>query len=73
VRHITSLPPGAGAWTAASHRLLCGALSDAGVELGAYDHAIVAWLAGWEPGTVAVTARLITRAGGGGRPDGAGR
>jgi hypothetical protein len=32
------------------------------VELGAYDHAIVQWLAGWEPSTVAVMAGLISRA-----------
>ena len=37
VRRMYDLEPGTGAWTAASHRLLCGALSDAGVELGASD------------------------------------
>jgi hypothetical protein len=62
VRHIYGMEPGTGAWAAASHRLLCEALSDAGVELGAYDHAIVQWLAGWEPSTVAVIAGLISRA-----------
>jgi hypothetical protein len=50
-RHITSQPPGTGAWQAGSHRLLCEALAAAGVELGAYDHQIVQWLAGWEPQT----------------------
>jgi hypothetical protein len=59
-RHITSLPPGT--WGDGNHRMLCEALSDAGVELGAYDHAIVQWLAGWEPSTVAVIAGIIRRA-----------
>jgi hypothetical protein len=45
-----------GAMAEANHRLLCEALSAAGVELGAYDHRIVSWLAGWEPETVAVMA-----------------
>lgn len=62
VRHIHDSPPGTGAWTAGSHRLLCEALTAAGVELGAYDHRIVGWLAGWEPQTCAVIAGLITRA-----------
>jgi hypothetical protein len=61
-RHIYDMEPGTGAWTAAEHRLLCQALSDAGVELGAYDHRILLWLAGWEPSTVAVIAGLISRA-----------
>lgn len=60
-RHITSQPPDTGAWQAGSHRMLCEALDAAGAELGAYDHAIVTWLAGWEPRTVAVIAGLITR------------
>ncbi len=45
--------------TEAQAREPCGA---AGVELGAYDRRIVAWLAGWEPQTCAVVAGLITRA-----------
>ena len=45
-----------------SHRLLCEALSAAGVELGAYDHRIVGWLAGWEPQTCAVIAGWVQRA-----------
>jgi hypothetical protein len=32
------------------------------VELGAYDHRILVWLAGWEPTICAVIAGLITRA-----------
>ena len=61
-RHITSEPPGTGAWQAGSHRMLCQALAAAGVELGDYDHDIVQWLAGWEPSTVAVVAGWIARA-----------
>lgn len=45
-----------------SHRLLCEMLTAAGVELGAYDHRIVMWLAGWEPQTCVVIAGVITRA-----------
>ena len=37
----------------------CGAV---GVELGACDRRIVAWLSGWEPQTCAVVAGLIDRA-----------
>jgi hypothetical protein len=61
-RHITACPPGTGAWQAGNHRLLCEALAAAGVELGAYDHRIVQWLAGYEPSTCAVIAGLISRA-----------
>ena len=61
-RRIYDSDPGTGAWRGGNHRLLCAALTDAGVELGAYDHAIVQRLAGWEPSTVAVIAGLIIRA-----------
>jgi len=61
-RRITASPAGTGAWQAGSHRLLCAELTAAGVDFGAYDHRIVAWLAGWEPHTCAVVAGLITRA-----------
>jgi hypothetical protein len=64
VRHITSQPPVAGAWQAGSHRLLCEALEAAGVGLGAHDHRIAGWLAGFEPSTVAVIAGWVTRASG---------
>jgi hypothetical protein len=50
-----------------NHRLLCEALSAAGVELGAYDHRIISWLAGWEPQAVAVVCGLISRAAAAGR------
>ena len=45
-----------------NHRMLCEALTAAGVELGDYDHRIVQWLAGWEPEVCAVIAGLIERA-----------
>lgn len=45
-----------------SHKILCSALSEAGVEVGFYDHRIITWLAGYEPETCAVIASLITRA-----------
>ena len=66
VRAITALPPGTGQWKAASRGMLTEALAAAGVELGAYDERIAAWLAGWEPHTVAVIASWITRAAAGG-------
>jgi hypothetical protein len=44
------------------YKLLLNACADAGVFLGAYDHRILEWLAGWEDATVAVVAGLITRA-----------
>jgi hypothetical protein len=60
VRHITGSP--AEAWEPGLHQLLESACTTAGVTLGAYDHRILLWLAGWEPSTVAVVAGLITRA-----------
>ena len=54
--------PGVGRMAPHNHRMLCESLAAAGVELGAYDHRIVAWLAGWEPATCAVVAGLVSRA-----------
>jgi hypothetical protein len=45
-----------------NHKLLEDACRVAGVQLGAYDHRILTWLAGWEPQTCAVVAGLISRA-----------
>lgn len=42
--------------------MLLAACESAGVELGAYDKRIVAWLSHWEDGTVAVVAGLVLRA-----------
>jgi hypothetical protein len=61
-RHILDSPPGTGAWQDGCLRLLEGACGAAGVTLGAYDHRILVWLAGWEPQTCAVIAGLISRA-----------
>jgi hypothetical protein len=44
------------------HRMLEEACEAAGVELGAYDHQILLWLAGFEPQACAVIAGLIARA-----------
>jgi len=60
VRHITSSP--AESWQDGMHKLLEDTCRAAGVELGAFDHQIVRWLAGWEPAAVAVVAGLIGRA-----------
>ena len=65
MRHITASP--AEAWQDGMHRLLEDVCGAAEIELGRFDHAILVWLAGWEPSTVAVVAGLIARA----RPPGA--
>jgi hypothetical protein len=54
--------PGVGHMAPHNERMLVAACYAAGVELGAYDRRILAWLAGWEPQTCAVVAGLITRA-----------
>jgi len=54
--------PGLGRMAPHNHRMLCEAAAAAGVELGAYDHRIMLWLAGWEPTTCIVLAGLIRRA-----------
>ncbi len=54
--------PRPGRMTSGTERLLSEALAEAGVLLGAYDRRVMAWLAGWEPQTVAVVASWVTRA-----------
>jgi hypothetical protein len=49
------------------HRMLDEACAAARDELGAYDHRILTWMAGWEAETVAVIAGIIRRAAAGGR------
>jgi hypothetical protein len=44
------------------HKLLDEACTAAGLEVGAYDHRVMQWLAGFEPEMCAVVAGLITRA-----------
>jgi hypothetical protein len=56
--------PRLGSLTGANHEMLCTACTAAGVELGAYDHSILNWLAGYEPQTCAVIAGIISRAAG---------
>jgi hypothetical protein len=56
-----TMPPG-GRLADGAHRLLCQALDAAGVSLGAYDHALTAWMAGFEPQVVAVIASWVARA-----------
>lgn len=48
---------------------LHAACTAAGVQLGAYDHHILEWLAGWEPTTVQVFVGIISRASQGGAAD----
>jgi hypothetical protein len=52
----------AGVMAELGHRLLEEACAAAGVEVGAYDHKILVWLAGFEPQACAVIAGLIARA-----------
>lgn len=54
--------PGTGRMFPHNHRMLEEACNKAGVELGAYDHRILAWLSGYEPATCAVIAGIISRA-----------
>jgi hypothetical protein len=61
-RHIYDSPPGTGAWGNGNHQMLEGACLASGVKLGAHDHAVLLWLSGFEPSTVATIAALITRA-----------
>ena len=54
--------PGPGKMAPRCRCIVDVACSAAGVEIGAYDDRILAWLAGWGPETCAVVAGLITRA-----------
>jgi hypothetical protein len=54
--------PGVGGMAAHNERMLRESCVAVGVVLGAFDARIVSWLAGWEPGTCAVIAGLISRA-----------
>lgn len=54
--------PGAGKHISNHLRILTDACEAAGVELGAYDSGVLAWLANWEPETCAAIAGLIRRA-----------
>jgi hypothetical protein len=51
-----------GAADAMCTALIVSACDAAGVELGAYDERILAWMGNWEPQTCQVIAGLITRA-----------
>ena len=53
---------GGGQSLEAHHRLLEQACQAAGVQLGAYDHRIILWLANYEPAVCAVIAGVIHRA-----------
>jgi hypothetical protein len=54
--------PGVGKMLPHNEAMILGACERAGVELGAYDRRIVAWLGNWEPQTCAVITGLIERA-----------
>lgn len=51
-----------GGLTGQSHKILCSAVTAAGIEIGAHDHRVITWLAGYGPEICAVLASLITRA-----------
>jgi hypothetical protein len=59
--------PGAGKMAAHNLAMLRQACEAAGLELGAFDRRVLAWLAGFERATCAVVAGIITRAAAGGR------
>jgi hypothetical protein len=61
-RAARSWPSGGEASGNPNLALLLDVLLAAGVELGAWDQRIVAWLAGFEPSTCAVIAGMIIRA-----------
>jgi hypothetical protein len=50
------------ATAAENEQRLTAVLAAAGVRLGARDHEIVRWLAGWEPDTVQVVLGWLSRA-----------
>ena len=54
--------PGVGRMAPHNERMLRESCAAAGVALGVFDARIVSWLAGWEPGTCAVIAGLVSRA-----------
>jgi hypothetical protein len=54
--------PGVGRMAPHNERMLRESCVAAGVALGAFDAQVVSWLAGWELGTCAVIAGLISRA-----------
>jgi hypothetical protein len=54
--------PGAGKMAPHNLAMLTAACQAAGVELGAYDARILAWMGSWEPQTCAVIAGIIRRA-----------
>ena len=59
VRHI--LDSRSEPWRDGNRRLMEDACTAAGVELGAWDHRILLWLANYESSTCAVIAGLMTR------------
>lgn len=62
IRPLLAEHPGRGETPRQARALLTDALADAGLAMGAYDHRIADWLAGWEPATVQVIADWIRRA-----------
>ncbi len=61
-------PARVGAMTPHTHKLLCSAVTAAGVSPGAYEHEVLLWVAGWgEPEMAAAVAGLIARAAHAGR------
>ena len=59
--------PGMGRMAPHTSAMMVDACVMAGVELGAFDRRVLAWLSGWEPETAVAIAGLITRAHAAGR------
>lgn len=56
--------PGAGKMAPYIRAMIADALTEADIELGAWDQSVVTWLSRWEPQVVAVIASWVTRAAG---------
>jgi hypothetical protein len=67
VRDTHLIARGGGDMDAENQLRLLAACQDAGVQLGAYDRRILAWLSGWEAETVQVVIGIIGRAAQGSR------
>jgi hypothetical protein len=66
VRAVHETPGHGDTWKAERHRrnaaIIPAALAAAGVQAGAFDRQVIAWLANWEPEKPGVIAALIERA-----------
>ena len=62
IRRAFRADPGIGKMAPLNLALLVDACTMAGVELGAFDRRVLAWLSNWDPESSMVIAGLVTRA-----------